>query len=344
MCSTPWLTVLIAVRFGENGEALLRKTLHSLSVADGLRAESQVLVVDNHDAPNEKLQALLTEFAFLNLDYLHVPTPGLGRAQNQGVARVTTPWIAFLDADETVPAHWLTAYKQTLKDKGWHPDTVLFGPCSPKLPHRPTWLSPNLEWLFGGHSQSGENLAKSASRPLRQMFGGNMLINRHVLVENQGISEVLPRGMDTDLAWRLECQNKYEGLFVPAAFIYHHITPSRLTLAYLKRLQYTMSYFKTLLLLHHFYPEPSLRARLSLSRSHLRRWLLKIKHSWTQPALTFHQRHAETQVWAQGIKGGLHMLLWGYRTWIPRLRSEGLPRCTEIQRQRSHGGDNQVGP
>jgi len=160
------------------------------------------------------------------------------------------------------------------------------------------------------------------------------MISRELFLQQGGFSQVLPRGEDTDLGWRLTCQGA-KGRFIPEAFVYHHIHPSRVRLSFLARLQQDMEYFKVMLLLHHFYVSPTLRARLSLLRARMRRWYIKFKTTWKEPTLLFRQRLAESWVWLHGIQGGARMLLWDYRKWIPRLQQEGLPRCVEISNRRS---------
>ena len=323
----PWLTIIVPVRLrSEEDEMHLSTLLQSLARVDGLRQEARVLVVDNHPVPHQGLRKLLSEFGDWSIDFLHESRPGAAQARNTGAHHAGTPWIAFVDADEALPPHWLAKYRQALEAHAWRPEVVFFGAIRPRLVISPKWLSPYLIWLFGG-VEEGENT--EAQRPLRQIFSGNMLIYRQVFLKVGGFLSLLPRGEDTELGLRLECLGNYKGVFLPEAFVWHHLSASRLKLKALGLLQQRMEYFKTLLLLYHFYSQPTLRARLSLWRRRVRRWGRKFRITWQAPTMTLGQRLAASFVWSHGALGTTKALFWEYRHWLPLLFAQKYFRCVD---------------
>ena len=326
--TTFWLTLIIPVRFKDLEQAAFFETvLQSIEEVTGLQETTKVLVVDNHPIPNTALQEVIKRHSKIHLTYTHESRPGAGQARNHGVAIADTPWVAFIDADETLPPHWLSVYHSTLAKQGWKENLVLYGACYPDFPLIPRWLSDDLEWLFGGTRRT-QHSSSRATRPVRQLFAGNFLMQRQAFLKEGGFLPVLPRGEDSELGLRLECLG-YRGIFLPTAFVIHHIEASRLTPKAIGRLQYQMEVFKAFILLYHFYQTPSLRARLSLWKQQLRRWPSKIKNTWHRPGLSLLQRFVSTWVWLHGVVGVSHALLWKYRYWIPTMMFYKRHRCLE---------------
>jgi hypothetical protein len=113
----------------------LRTAIESLFqqaiMAEGVR----VLVVDNNPLPAEK--ALVTALALkLNheIEYVHEPNAGVSNARNAAMKVATTSrYIAFLDDDMKVGAHWLYELLQTSKALK---AGLVFGPTHAVMPHK----------------------------------------------------------------------------------------------------------------------------------------------------------------------------------------------------------------
>lgn len=101
----PGITVVVCTR---NRPAQLRRCLDSLTGLDYRNV--QVLVVDNAPA-DDATEKLCRDrpMGSIPVEYLREPLPGLSRARNRALGAVEHDLVAFLDDDEVVDPHWLSA-------------------------------------------------------------------------------------------------------------------------------------------------------------------------------------------------------------------------------------------
>ena len=129
-----------------------------------------VVVVDN--SPEGSARPVidsLTAAAPVPLIYVHEPKPGVATARNAGLARITAPYVAFLDDDEEAPPQWLATLLEVHKRFG---AAVTFGPWRGRAQAAAAWKRPYLDGFF---SRTGPDV----SGPTRTMHGcGNSLMTR----------------------------------------------------------------------------------------------------------------------------------------------------------------------
>ena len=120
--------------------ALLERSLKSLCVQqpDGLFTFS-IVVTDNDAAETARATCeRIPAGTATEIKYCMEPVQGIARARNRAVANATGDYIAFLDDDEFVPAHWLKTLYLTL---GQYKADGVLGPVDPHFDaDAPHWV------------------------------------------------------------------------------------------------------------------------------------------------------------------------------------------------------------
>lgn len=166
------------------------------------------------------------------LDDLLIVDNDLGRgasgARNSAVARVTTPFVAFLDDDAAARPGWLKCLLDPFSD----PQIIgTGGQIVPEweLP-APRWFPQEFAWVVGG---SYAGLPTSTQR-VRNVWSGNMAVRRRVFEQvggfRHGFGKVgsAARPEDTDLCIRMG--KAVEGgtwMYVPDAKVDHWVPAER---------------------------------------------------------------------------------------------------------------------
>lgn len=80
----------------------------------------RLILVDNRsdDGSEDRARALLADHPDFDVVYLREETPGQNHALAAGFARVTTPYVAFWDADTSYPPHYLAEAERLLARGG----------------------------------------------------------------------------------------------------------------------------------------------------------------------------------------------------------------------------------
>jgi glucosyl-dolichyl phosphate glucuronosyltransferase len=159
---------------------------------------------------------------------------GLSGARNSGAAAAQGNILGFLDDDATAAPDLI----QLLR--GWLDSTQVLGAGGTAEPvwqrPRPGWFPDEFLWVVGC-SYRGQPRNPS---PVRNVFGGNMLIRRAVFASAGGLSSALGRVgtrllgcEETELCIRAEQRNP-GGVFIfePRARIFHQAPAKRTTLRY----------------------------------------------------------------------------------------------------------------
>jgi hypothetical protein len=148
----------------------LARALRSVFAQDRPELICEIIVIDN--APDASARATVEALRPASpapLVYLHALPPGVATARNAGVARVSAPYVAFLDDDEEATPPWLGALEAVHRATG---ADVTFGPVQGSAPAAAAWKRPYLERFF---SRSGP----AASGVTDQVFGcGNSMMTR----------------------------------------------------------------------------------------------------------------------------------------------------------------------
>ena len=107
------MNVRVSVVIGvSEGETQLEHAVRSALMCD--LHELEVIVVDN--APSDRTAALIDRTADPRLSRLRLrPGSGVARARNVGIARSSAPYVAFLEPDDVIGVHTLSAVVSALE-------------------------------------------------------------------------------------------------------------------------------------------------------------------------------------------------------------------------------------
>lgn len=208
----------------------LARALKSLFAQDGAAALiDAIVVVDN--SPEASARAVvegLQPGSPVPLIYVHEPRPGVATARNAGLARITAPYVAFLDDDEEAPAHWLQSLLAVHKRLG---AAVTFGPWRGRAEAAAPWKRAYLDAFF---SRTGP----SASGLTEELHGcGNSLMTREGALDGaQPFDPAYDQvgGEDDRLYQRLQGQGA-RFAWAAQAWVYEHAPDHRCRISYALR-------------------------------------------------------------------------------------------------------------
>ncbi len=143
--SKPRITVAICTF---NRADRLRLALDALTTQTLPSSEFEILVIDN--ASTDDTSAVYAEYQshLPHVRYLYEPVPGLSRARNAALEKISSPFVAYLDDDAIPSPQWLAAMLDAFE--GIQPTPVsVGGPILPlwEIP-RPDWIDAKMEALF----------------------------------------------------------------------------------------------------------------------------------------------------------------------------------------------------
>lgn len=161
------VTVAVITRRRPAELARLIRRLGDQELADDLRLVGALLIVDN-DPPGSAKEAIAEAPSSLPFRYVRHARRGLSTARNLAVELAETPWLAFLDDDETPEAGWLLELLATAKATG---APIVGGPVLARfISEPPSWA---IEGGFFDHTRP------VASRSPTDVVGaGNLLLHR----------------------------------------------------------------------------------------------------------------------------------------------------------------------
>jgi GT2 family glycosyltransferase len=127
-----------------------------------------IIVVDHNPALFARVRAHIPNVIVIE----NAALQGLSGARNTGIARATSEWVAFLDDDATAAPDWL----ERMSAHCYAPDVLGVGGATDPwwLDARPHWFPEEFLWVVGC---SYRGLPETTT-PVRNLFGGNMLIRR----------------------------------------------------------------------------------------------------------------------------------------------------------------------
>ncbi len=204
-------SVLICSR---NRRQLLLETVESVLAGNELPAE--IVVIDQSDAPNERLMDLAENGCPVR--YVRSATVGLSRARNIAIRTARCGVLVIIDDDMLVERAWLAALVGALAAAG--PRAVVTGRVLPdEGAQAPGGFVPALVTDAAG--------ARYRGRLRRDVLaGGHMAAHRETLASVGGFDERLgagsayPAADDNDLGFRL-LEAGCEIVYVPEAVVYH---------------------------------------------------------------------------------------------------------------------------
>lgn len=238
----PQLSVGMATRSGGD-EAVLAVE----SLAGQLAPGDELLVVytgDDESAPRrlEETMAAIVPSVQVHARY----QTGISEARNMILAAARSPFVCFLDDDETAHEGWIEGHRRVWASA---PEqlAVVGGPTLPVWNGgRPPWLRDHLTGVLSLLDLGDEPLVlgQELGDPprLRFAWGGNMSMRKSAIIEAGGFDpdrgtrpeEPHARGEEEELQERLVARG-LEVWYEPSAQVWHHIRRERLTVDYFRR-------------------------------------------------------------------------------------------------------------
>jgi glucosyl-dolichyl phosphate glucuronosyltransferase len=208
-------------------ETLLKVLLDSIIEQTCQWSRFEVIVVDNYPEPYQPTQDLCSSgnYSALNIRCENDPVLGSSEARNFGAKLAKAPWVAFIDDDEKLPAHWVERAFEIIEN--YAPD--IFGG-----PYHPYYLDPRPSWFQDQYLTLTLSKDKGWVKDERNLFGGNIVFRKTCLDQLGGFSVEYGRtghnreyGEETEIqmrAHRLEMSFYYD----PDLYIFHYVHPERL--------------------------------------------------------------------------------------------------------------------
>jgi len=227
-----------------NRKKELLRALESLARQETTR-RWEVLVVDNgsEDGTEQQVTELAGAFS-VPLRCTVENARGLSFARNRGLTEARSDTVLFVDDDVTCSAGWLEAHARAFEDPRIAGTGGRVLPIFPE--NTPEELRNILRSETGGPSArydfGDEEMEVQAGSVPPLPFGCNMGVRRSLALEIGGFRTDLGWGVrliageDTEFFHRLVSKG-YRILYVPEASLFHHLDPSRATLAYYCRYQ-----------------------------------------------------------------------------------------------------------
>lgn len=206
----PPCSLIIASR---NRPQLLLDTVESILCGD--EAPTELIVIDQSDAPNEALAARTTD-RLCTIRYIWSRERGTSRARNDGIRVAQHDVLVFTDDDMLAHPAWLATLVRALVSEGRR--SAVTGQV-PSAGNSPGTFIPSITTHVAPVTYKGR-----VGRDV--LFSGNMAVYRSAANEVGPFDERLgpgtpfPAAEDNDLGFRL-LEAGYRILYVPDAILYH---------------------------------------------------------------------------------------------------------------------------
>jgi succinoglycan biosynthesis protein ExoM len=191
----------------------------------GPEVQRRVIVVDNDPAGSaEPVLAALPPGTLQHL-YLQQPVKNIALTRNMALNHCRAQWVAWLDDDETVPAHWL---RSLLACQQTHAADVVLGPVDGHFPaDTPAWVR-TAGFFVNPPLPSGTVVEHGGT--------GNALIRGLLIQQGQRFDERfgLTGGEDTEFFCRL-ARAGHKLVWCQEARALEHLPEERMTMRWLLR-------------------------------------------------------------------------------------------------------------
>ena len=223
-----------------NRYELLEKCINSLTKQSVSDDGFKILVADNSPdaavAEKEKQKYLNVS----NLEYMHIPTPGLSNARNVGAEICGTEYIAYIDDDAIASKDWVKSLIQGFE--AFNNAEMVGGPIQPIWgKDKPSWIP---KWREGFLTiiDWGEGDAREVTE--HEWFAGaNMAFKTDAILKYGGFPTNLGRigggatllsNEEIDLVDSIK-ENNGQIIYAPSAKVDHLVDERRLTREWFKK-------------------------------------------------------------------------------------------------------------
>ncbi len=197
-----------------NRSGLLHETIES--ILNGLEVPDEIIVIDQSDAPDEKLVMMRPDRP-CDLRYQWTKPLGVSRARNLGINAARNDWLVFTDDDIFAAPDWFGVIGRACVAAGQR--TVITGRVLAASEHHASGFAPSIkvdETPAVYEGRVGQDV----------LYSNNMALHKSALVEVGCFDERLgpgtrfPSAEDNDLGFRL-LEAGYRIWYVPQAVVYH---------------------------------------------------------------------------------------------------------------------------
>ena len=197
-----------------NRSSLLSEAIES--ILNGLEVPEEIIVIDQSDAPDEKLAATSTERRS-KIRYQWTKPLGLSHARNLGIKAARNDWLIFTDDDVFVTPDWFRMLQRAFVDPSER--VVVTGRVLAVPDHHGAGFAPSIK--------EDENPAVYEGRVGQDvLYSNNMAFHISAVAEIGDFDERLgpgtrfPSAEDNDLGFRL-LEAGYRIVYAPEAVLYH---------------------------------------------------------------------------------------------------------------------------
>jgi succinoglycan biosynthesis protein ExoM len=189
----------------------------------------EIIIVDNDAAGSARavVEARVQSGYPLTIRYEVQPERNISLTRNRTVHLASGDWLAFVDDDERVPAHWLRLLMEAAET--FAADAVL-APVEPQIPDSAP------RWIRRGRFYEWPRLASGAVVPDSNLRFGNALLRGAVLRAEPGPFDPsfrLSTGEDGEMLLRLRNNRNARIVWCDEAPVQEPVEPKRLSLRWL---------------------------------------------------------------------------------------------------------------
>lgn len=205
-----------------------------------LKASCELLIINNNST--DETSKYLNSLSHPSLKTIFVPKQGLNVCRNIAIRNAKHDWVAFIDDDASPEYDWLEAFYDSIINRKSDDIAIYAGRTFIEYQTtNPSYLSPKFLYLLGGKDYGETNRLLTGSQ---SPGGGNMMVNRHLILSLGGFDECFDRrgksllsNGETELVDKVYAQ-ELKIMYISKAVIHHWAGAERLNKKWLLKRMY----------------------------------------------------------------------------------------------------------
>jgi glycosyltransferase involved in cell wall biosynthesis len=211
-----------------NRAALVRQVVETLCAQSADPSTYEIVVVDNNSS--DQTREVVAEFQqkHTNVRYVLEKQTGLSYARNRGWQEAHGEYIAYIDDDCKVPAHWLSLAQEIIRE------------VRPAMFGGPFYAFYNAPRPFWFQDKYESKVVTEEPRPLiinEFLNGANLIIERNVLIQSGGFRADLGMKANTiaygeETALQIHVREQFPDALIyydPRLYVFHLVRPEKMT-------------------------------------------------------------------------------------------------------------------